>query len=93
MGIKGLWPLLTPVSKSVSLRNLTVERGFINNVASIRGYRIGIDASVWIYAACYCHSNTKSPELATLFARSCHLLRLPIYPVFVFNGQDRPNKK
>ncbi|KAF8234168.1 hypothetical protein L208DRAFT_1377010 [Tricholoma matsutake] len=35
MGIKGLWPLLAPVSKSVSLCNLTVERGFINNVASI----------------------------------------------------------
>jgi hypothetical protein len=49
--------------------------------------------SGWIYAACYRHSNTKSPELATLFARCCHLLRLPIYPVFIFDGQERPNKK
>ena len=49
--------------------------------------------SGWIYAACFRHSNTKNPELATLFARCCHLLRLPIYPVFVFDGPERPNVK
>ncbi|KAF8219851.1 hypothetical protein L208DRAFT_1156293, partial [Tricholoma matsutake] len=85
--------LLAPISKSELLCNLAVEKGFVNNVAGIRGYWVGIDASGWIYAACYCHSNTKSPELATLFAHCCHLLRLPIYPVFIFDGQERPNKK
>jgi hypothetical protein len=49
--------------------------------------------SGWIYAACYHHRNTKSPKLATLFACCCHLLRLPIYPLFIFDGQERPNRK
>jgi hypothetical protein len=35
----------------------------------------------------------KNPELATLFVRCCHLLQLPIYPVFVFDGLERPNVK
>ncbi|KAF8241139.1 PIN domain-like protein [Tricholoma matsutake] len=101
MGINGLWTLLAPISKSESLCNLTVEKGFVDNVAGIRGYQVGIDASGklmsmnsgWIYATCYHHSNTKSPELATLFACCCHLLQLPIYPVNIFDGQEQPNKK
>ncbi|KAF8233878.1 PIN domain-like protein [Tricholoma matsutake] len=93
MGINGLWTLLAPISKSESLCNLAIEKGFVGNVAGIRGYRVGMLGNGWIYAACYHHSNTKSPKLAMLFAHCCHLLRLPIYPVFIFDGQEQPNKK
>jgi hypothetical protein len=49
--------------------------------------------SLWIYAICYRHGNTKNPELASFFARCSHLFRLPILPLFVFDGPARPDTK
>lgn len=49
--------------------------------------------SAWIYAACARHGQTKSPELATLFVRSCRISQLPIIPLFVFDGPGRPSYK
>lgn len=49
--------------------------------------------SGWIYAVCSQHNSTKNPELATLFSRCGHLLRLPIFPLFVFDGPARPSNK
>lgn len=49
--------------------------------------------SAWIYRACYRHGCTKNPELATLFARCSRLLALPIMPLFVFDGPNRPKIK
>jgi len=35
----------------------------------------------------------ENPAVRVLFYRLCHLLTLPIIPVFVFNGPDRPKVK
>lgn len=35
----------------------------------------------------------KSPELATLFVWCVRLLQLPVAPLFVFDGADRPKNK
>ncbi|KAF8055904.1 PIN domain-like protein [Lyophyllum atratum] len=93
MGINALWPLLRPVAQATTLQRLAVNDGFLGNASGARGLRIGIDASAWIFRACYRHSKTKNPELATLFTRCCRLLQLPILPLFVFDGPARPKTK
>lgn len=90
MGIDGLWKA---VAKEVSLHHLAVEQGFVLNSGGIRCLRVGIDASGWIHRATYRHSNTKNPELATLFARCCRLLEEPISALFFFDGPERASMK
>jgi Holliday junction resolvase YEN1 len=101
--------LLEPVAERISLHQLAVEDGFVNNIGGVRAYRVGIDAryapfydfiyirltifSGWVYRALYRHSATKNPELATLYARCCRLLDKPIRPYFVFDGPKRPSTK
>ncbi|KAJ7828445.1 hypothetical protein B0H14DRAFT_3718759 [Mycena olivaceomarginata] len=70
MGIDGLWKELEPVEQKVSLDNLAVGTGFIANATGRHGFRVGIDASGWMYRACYRHGSLESPELVALFARS-----------------------
>ncbi|KAF8907241.1 PIN domain-like protein [Gymnopilus junonius] len=94
MGIPGLWKLLEPIARKQSFHRFCVEEGFIRNEATDgRGLRVGVDALGWVYRACYRHSCTKNPELATLYTRCNRLLQLPIHPLFVFDGPDRPRRK
>ncbi|KAJ7092238.1 PIN domain-like protein, partial [Mycena epipterygia] len=76
-----------------SLHDLAVGTGFIGNATGLRGFRVGIDASGWIYRACYKHGNTQNPELVALFSRCSRLFRLPFIPFFVFDGPDHPAMK
>ncbi|EDR05750.1 uncharacterized protein LACBIDRAFT_302419 [Laccaria bicolor S238N-H82] len=93
MGIDGLWKYVEAAAKEVSLHHLTVEQGFVLNSGGIRCLQVGIDASGWIHRAMYQHSNTKNPELATLFARCCRLLEEPISALFFFDGPKRASVK
>ncbi|KAJ6622743.1 PIN domain-like protein [Mycena sp. CBHHK59/15] len=93
MGITGLWKELEPIEQKISLHNLAVGTGFIGNATGIRGFRVGIDASGWMYRACYRHGNMESPELVALFSRCSRLFRLPFIPIFVFDGPERPSMK
>ncbi|KZT59548.1 hypothetical protein CALCODRAFT_466702 [Calocera cornea HHB12733] len=92
MGIPGLWDILRPAGKSRSLTHLTVVDGFEENPSGKRAYRVGIDASIWFF-----HANGgqggENPELRTLYFRCCRLLALPILPLFVFDGEQRPSQK
>ncbi|KAJ7309120.1 PIN domain-like protein, partial [Mycena albidolilacea] len=76
-----------------SLHNLAVGTGFIANTTGARGFRVGIDASGWMYRACKRHGITESPQLVALFAWCSRLFRLPFIPVFIFDGPWRPNVK
>jgi Holliday junction resolvase YEN1 len=49
--------------------------------------------SGWFYRASSRHGHTKNPELAELFGRCARLLSLPFFPVFVFDGPERPVQK
>ncbi|KAF8199328.1 PIN domain-like protein [Mycena galopus ATCC 62051] len=93
MGIRELWKELDIVEQKISLPNLAVGTGFIGNATALRGFRLGIDASGWMYRACCLHGNTESPELVALFSRCSRLFRLPFIPIFVFDGPERPRVK
>ncbi|KAJ7872008.1 PIN domain-like protein [Mycena olivaceomarginata] len=93
MGIDGLWKELELVEQKISLHNLAVGTGFIGNATGARGFRVGIDASGWMYRACNRHGFTENPELAALLSRCSRLFRLPFIPIFVFDGPERPRFK
>ncbi|KAH7882150.1 PIN domain-like protein, partial [Phlebopus sp. FC_14] len=89
MGVAGLWEVLRPAGETRSLTELAVMDGFIDNSSGQRGFRIGIDASIWFFHAAY-GKEGENPELRTLFFRCCRLLQTPLLPLFVFDGPKRP---
>jgi len=58
----------------------------------VRGYRIGIDASIWFFHMEYGREG-ENPHLRTLFFRCATLLKSPFLPLFVFDGPKRPDWK
>jgi holliday junction resolvase YEN1 len=71
---------------------LSIFDGFLSDKHAQRGYRIGIDASIWYYHA---HSSREgeNPELRMLFFRLAKFLALPLLPLFIFDGPKRPKNK
>lgn len=92
MGVAGLWEVLRPAAEVRSLTDLAVADGFVANPGGRRGFRIGIDASIWFFHAAYGREG-ENPELRTLFFRCCRLLQSPLLPLFVFDGPKRPAVK
>lgn len=91
MGVPGLWAELADAGTDVSLTQLAFEH-FEQNSNALRGLRLGIDASLWLFHARQGQDGS-NPELRTLFFRLCRLLALPILPLFVFDGPGRPSLK
>ncbi|KAF9238335.1 hypothetical protein BU15DRAFT_88401 [Melanogaster broomeanus] len=89
MGVAGLWEVLRPAGQVRSLTELAVTDGFLANPSQQRGFRVGIDASIWFFHAAY-GKEGENPELRTLFFRCCRLLQSPLLPLFVFDGPKRP---
>ncbi|KAG8952319.1 hypothetical protein FRC04_004747 [Tulasnella sp. 424] len=92
MGVPGLWDLLRPAAEKRSLIHLAVVDGFEQNLNGQRGYRIGIDASIWFFHSEW-GKEGENPELRTLFFRLCRLAEAPFLPLFVFDGPYRPSFK
>ncbi|KAI0776802.1 hypothetical protein BD413DRAFT_668950 [Trametes elegans] len=92
MGVPGLWDILRPAGKLRSLTHLSVVDGFEANPEGKRGYRVGIDASIWFFHATYGREG-ENPELRTLFFRCARLMSMPFLPLFVFDGPKRPEMK
>ncbi|KAH6911809.1 hypothetical protein BKA70DRAFT_1146211 [Coprinopsis sp. MPI-PUGE-AT-0042] len=92
MGVQGLWDVLRPAAKPRSLTELAVTEGFERNKQGVRGYRIGIDASIWFFHAEY-GKKGENPVLRTLFFRCAQLMKAPFLPLFVFDGPKRPDFK
>ncbi|KAI0632888.1 hypothetical protein C8Q77DRAFT_1158338 [Trametes polyzona] len=92
MGVAGLWDVLRPAGKPRSLTHIAVKDGFEANPDAKRGFRIGIDASIWFYHATYGREG-ENPELRTLFFRCTRLMTMPFLPLFVFDGPKRPDIK
>lgn len=108
MGVAGLWDvrnllfsretthhalqILRPAARTRSLTELSVTEGFEANPNGVRGYRIGIDASIWFFHAEYGREG-ENPVLRTLFFRCATLMHSPFLPVFVFDGPKRPDVK
>ena len=64
--------------------------GFEDNESGKRGYRIGIDASIWYQHAEHSTKEGANPELRLLFFRLARLAKLPWLVLFVFDGRERP---
>ncbi|KAJ3982066.1 hypothetical protein F5890DRAFT_1532113 [Lentinula detonsa] len=88
MGVAGLWPLLEPAQTVTTLTALSLTKFG----ATSRGFRIGIDASIWFFHAEY-GKEGENPELRTLFFRCAQLLSQGFLPLFVFDGPLRPDIK
>ncbi|XP_046401963.1 DNA excision repair protein ERCC-5 [Ischnura elegans] len=84
MGIHGLWRLLEPTGRDVTLESLQ------NKV-------LAIDVSLWLYQAqqgsAYGGSTAANAHLLTLFHRISKLLFYRVKPVFVFDGEAPGLKK
>ncbi|KAF9512454.1 hypothetical protein BS47DRAFT_1363132 [Hydnum rufescens UP504] len=89
MGVAGLWDLLQHAAETRSLTHLAVVDGFEKNISGQRGYRIGIDASIWFFHA-KSGREGENPELRLIFFRLSKLLSEPFLPLFVFDGPKRP---
>ncbi|KAF8332903.1 hypothetical protein F5887DRAFT_1286497 [Amanita rubescens] len=92
MGVTGLWEVLKPAAETRSMTELAITEGFIANPQGLRGFRIGIDASIWFFHAEY-GKEGENPVLRTLFFRCATLMRTTFLPLFVFDGPKRPNFK
>ncbi|MCO5586794.1 hypothetical protein L7F22_040736 [Adiantum nelumboides] len=78
MGVQGLWELLAPVGRRVS-------------VEALSGRKLAIDASIWIIQFMKAMRDDKgdmirNAHLLGFFRRICKLLYLRAKPVFVFDG-------
>lgn len=54
-----------------------------------RPIRIAVDISIWLFQV-QAGRGGKNPELRTLFYRLLKILALPIHPLFVYDGKDKP---
>lgn len=88
MGVPGLWAQLVASSSVVSLTALALE----GLGTPRRGFRVGIDVSIWLFHAEY-GKEGENPHLRTIFFRCAQLLRAPLLPLFVFDGKERPAVK
>lgn len=92
MGVHGLWQLLSPAARTVSL-------------AHLRDKKIAVDISVWLHQFVHGimvqeNDNDDVAEdehhrlyLIALFHRICKLLFFGVKPIFVFDGQTPIIKK
>ncbi|RDB25347.1 Flap endonuclease GEN 1 [Hypsizygus marmoreus] len=92
MGVPGLWKVLENVGQQRALAHLAVIEGFEGNRSTKRAYRLGIDVSIWYRHAQYSKEG-ENPLLRLLFFRLRQLVEMPILPLFVFDGRDRPKVK
>ncbi|KIJ67586.1 hypothetical protein HYDPIDRAFT_26013 [Hydnomerulius pinastri MD-312] len=92
MGVQGLWEVVNKAGQSRSLANLAVIEGFERNNSGKRALRVGVDASIWYQHASFSRGG-ENPELRLLFFRLRSLAELPLLPLFVFDGRERPKMK
>ncbi|KAL2408559.1 hypothetical protein ABEF93_004968 [Exophiala dermatitidis] len=87
MGIPGI---LKEIGKGerVALAKLAIE----HLEQSKRPLRLAIDAAIWNFQT-QAGQGGKNPALRTLFYRLVKLLALPIDPVFVYDGKNKPLTK
>uniref|UniRef100_A0A0D2PKX7 XPG-I domain-containing protein n=1 Tax=Hypholoma sublateritium (strain FD-334 SS-4) TaxID=945553 RepID=A0A0D2PKX7_HYPSF len=101
MGIQNLWRAVSPASHTRSLTQFSVSEGFELRRRGEGYLIIGIDASIWMNQAHLSVKNSpgkgtragENPATRNLFYRLCRLLKLPVVPIFVFDGAKRPPNK
>ncbi|KAL5340137.1 hypothetical protein BJX70DRAFT_133242 [Aspergillus crustosus] len=84
MGIPGLINALGS-GERISLSKLAVT----HLERTSRPIRVAVDISIWLFQV-QAGRGGKNPELRTLFYRLLKILALPIHPLFVYDGKDKP---
>ncbi|KAJ5293698.1 hypothetical protein PENANT_c002G08762 [Penicillium antarcticum] len=84
MGIPGLINAIG-AGERVSLAKLAVTH--LERTA--RPIRIAVDISIWLFQV-QAGRGGRNPELRTLFYRLLKLLALPVHPLFVYDGRQKP---
>ncbi|KAJ5815920.1 XPG N-terminal [Penicillium robsamsonii] len=84
MGIPGLINAIGP-GERISLAKLAVTH--LERTA--RPIRIAVDISIWLFQV-QAGRGGRNPELRTLFYRLLKLLALPVHPLFVYDGPQKP---
>ncbi|KAJ5266910.1 hypothetical protein N7478_009718 [Penicillium angulare] len=84
MGIPGLIHAIGK-GERVSLSKLAVSH--LQRTA--RPIRVAVDISIWLFQV-QAGRGGKNPELRTLFFRLLKLLALPIHPLFIYDGGQKP---
>lgn len=87
-----VFKILLPAATTRSLTDLAIKEGFQANQDGLRGFRLGIDASIWFFHAEY-GKEGENPVLRTLFFRCATLMRTTFLPIFIFDGPKRPDIK
>jgi len=85
MGVKGLWTLLEPCGRRI-------------DVHALRGKKLAVDASVWIFRFLKAMRDDRGDPLPNahligFLRRICKLLYLNVWPVFVFDGSTPALKR
>lgn len=86
MGVPGLWAQLKADKRT--LAGLAWEFWDDNH----RCLSLGVDASLWLFHVRKARGGVNA-DLRALFFRLMRLQALPVVPVFVFDGPDRPHFK
>ncbi|KAJ4144656.1 hypothetical protein LMH87_003531 [Akanthomyces muscarius] len=87
MGIKGIYGELGS-GQRVSLSKLAAD----TLKAEGRPLRLAVDVAIWQFQAQAARGGT-NPAIRTLFYRLVRLLAIPIQPVFLFDGPNKPTTK
>ncbi|KAG2014853.1 hypothetical protein GB937_006311 [Aspergillus fischeri] len=84
MGIPGLINAIGS-GERISLSKLAIT----HLERTSRPIRIAVDISIWLFQV-QAGRGGRNPELRTLFYRLLKFLALPIHPLFVYDGKDKP---
>ncbi|KAJ5539726.1 hypothetical protein N7513_008058 [Penicillium frequentans] len=84
MGIPGLIHAIGK-GERISLSKLAITH--LERTA--RPIRVAVDISIWLFQV-QAGRGGKNPELRTLFYRLLKLLALPVHPLFVYDGRQKP---
>ncbi|RHZ49448.1 crossover junction endodeoxyribonuclease [Aspergillus thermomutatus] len=84
MGIPGLINAIGS-GERISLSKLAIT----HLERTSRPIRIAVDISIWLFQV-QAGRGGRNPELRTLFYRLLKFLTLPIHPLFVYDGKDKP---
>ncbi|KAJ7756995.1 PIN domain-like protein [Mycena metata] len=94
------WQLLATIIERRSLLNLATNEGFITNNRGLRTLIVGIDIRqnlsltfVVINACLRARHGNQDLALQTFWFKLCNLLAAPLTPLFMFDGDGRPDYK
>ncbi|GJJ09170.1 hypothetical protein Clacol_003392 [Clathrus columnatus] len=89
MGVNRLWKILPKAASSTPLYQIALEHTLDQHLTP---YKIGIDALLWLFHSQTTLGTGENSEIELFFNHCCRLLSMLVALLFVFDGQDQPEK-